>query len=307
MNEVSTVSLVGLGNMGIGYDSFGGKLLGTAKSHLGALLAMPNLEIVYGVDIKMDSAFLNSHTLSYELLLYDKFSSSELNYDLLVLATPTSTHLNIVDSLIRKHYFRSIILEKPCGSNLAECKKILDLLEAKSISWQVNYFRSALPNTQQALQKIHDMKICPSKAIITGYGDLLNIFSHFLHLMMLFVDLDCLVVDEFDFNSDQIGIRFESGFEVELHNIGGAKKDLPILSLIFDSYHLVFSGNGQTIELVHSETKTVVDTFILQTLDRYQELATKEYLGMFARRLSGNRRSVEKVHEIISAVNFQSV
>lgn len=304
MNEISTVSLVGLGNIGMRYDFLGGKFLGTAKSHIGAFLAIPNLKMIYGVDEAFDPKFLSSHISSSHFLLYDEFASSKLSYDLLVLATPTSTHLEIVENLVRKHRFKSVILEKPCGSNLAECKSILDLLEQKGISWQVNYFRSVLPNTQEALKKTHVMKIRPSSAIITGYGDLLNIFSHFIHLMLLFIEPDRFIFDDFESHLGQINIKSQCGFKVELHNIGGEKKEMPILSLMFDSYVLVFSENGQTIKLIHAETNKLAEAFILKSLDSYQEIATIEYLRKFACGLSDNRQSVEKVHEIIAKVNF---
>jgi hypothetical protein len=298
-----SVSVVGLGKMGLGYDLDQGELMQTAKSHIGALQRFSNFEHINGVDRDFEHIPRSPTLASIRFVNFQSFSTSyNFDYDLLVLATPTNSHYTVLQTLIEVHRFKAAIIEKPCGLNPVECRQILDLLESNEVLWQVNYFRSELPNTLKALNVTHSMGLIPKRASIYGYGDVLNIFSHFIHLAIKFSSADTLKIRDCFSLGNQVIIVFESGFILDINNIGGLKMDLPILELDMDSHRLLFKNNGQLIELVEQNEGVASNSFTVRDFYNYQEYATKEYLKNLNMGISGDRRSVEKVHEIINAI-----
>lgn len=307
LEHLHAASVIGLGKMGLGYDLSEGKLLETSKSHIGALRKIPEIDLIYGVDLDFNNVPERSRLPSTRLIEFHAFSSLDYKYDLLVLATPTTSHYKVLQTLLEKHNFRAAIIEKPCGQNATECKLILDLLENNEIFWQVNYFRSVLPHTLLALNATQNMGLTPKRASINGYGDVLNIFSHFIHLMLGFSLSDNLLLSNCRTMGDRVVISFESGFILEVNNISGPKMDLPILDLDMDSFRLLFKNNGQRIELIDQNKAHLTNSFELQDFDNYQEYATKEHLKNLNLGISGDRRSVEKVHEIVNAIISSNV
>ena len=304
VNSMKQVAVVGLGKIEWRYDFTDGVFQETAKSHFGAVMAIPELKLKYGVDLDVSKSQEISKVSNINLLGFDSFVSQEYSYDLLILATPTNKHLEVLQELIKIHRFDSVILEKPCGDCLEDCKVILDLLEENSKKWQVNYFRSVLPHTLRALKRVRDLNLKSTKASIIGYGDFQNIFSHFIHLLLLFIEEDYHVIDACSVEHDRAKMRFSNGFEIDFHNINGPKQNLPILSILMDNHKLIFRDNGQVIELSNPSGSEVQEIFKLETFDRYQHLATLEYLERFHRGASANRLSVEMVHKIANALHL---
>jgi len=302
-NSSYKVSLVGLGKMGLGYDQTNSQFAGTAKSHTGALLAIETIQTLNLVELDKPNL---SHFRNFSIVnTYDfqTFSQSFQKYDLLIIATPTNSHLDVVAQLLNSHVFKYVIMEKPCGVSSVECNEIIKLLTAKRVLWYVNYFRSFLPNTLEAVNFMLASGEKPISAMITGYGDLLNIFSHFVHLLTLFTNELDSVKDLQLIDVNSVGLTFQTGLAVTLHNIGGIRVDSPILTIVYPSFCLEFKSNGQKIEISKNQNADLIETFSLQNLDHYQELATREYLRRFKSGLKEEDWRVGKVHEIVSAIN----
>ncbi len=302
-NSSYKVSLVGLGKMGLGYDQTNSQFAGTAKSHTGALLAIETIQTLNLVELdKPNLSYFRNFSIvnTYD---FQTFSQSFQKYDLLIIATPTNSHLDIVTQLLNSHVFKYVIMEKPCGVSSVECNEIIKLLTAKHVLWYVNYFRSFLPNTLEAVNFMLASGEKPISAMITGYGDLLNIFSHFVHLLTLFTNELDSVKDLRLIDVNSIGLTFQTGLDVTLHNIGGIRVDSPILTIVYPSFCLEFKSNGQKIEISKNQNTNLIETFSLQNLDHYQELATREYLRRFDSGLKEQDWRVGKVHEIVSTIN----
>lgn len=296
------VSLVGLGKMGLGYDITDGQFAGTAKSHLGALMKIGTTQTLNLVELANPNLSNFLHFSDIKMYDFQTFSQSFRTYDLLVVATPTNSHLDVIRQLLNRHTFKYAIIEKPCGVSSEEYDEIIKLLKTKHVLWYVNYFRSFLPNTLEAVNFMIAMGEKPISAIITGYGDLLNIFSHFIHLLTVFTnDLDA-VTDSQLIDVGTVELTFQTGFVVTLHNIEGIRSDCPILTIIYPSFCLQFRSNGRIIEISKNPNGGLVENFSLPNFDRYQELATREYLRLFDAGLEEDWR-VGKVHEIVSAIN----
>jgi predicted dehydrogenase len=290
--------------MGLGYDLIDGKFIGSAKSHVGALLAIETFQTLYFVELNNHYNFQNNSFPNANKYNYQDFSHTILQYDLLILATPTHSHLGVIRQLLANHTFKSAIVEKPCGINLVECRGIVKLLETKGVLWYANYFRSFLPNTLQAICMVAGLGEKPISAIITGYDDLLNIFSHFIHLLTQFTEDFGSVVNSHLINSETAQLTFQNGFNLKLQNIKGIRKDSPILTIIYPTFYLEFKNNGQTIEVLKNKNGELLEAFSLSDFDRYQELATREYLRRFSSGLKEEYWRVGKVHEIVSAITL---
>ena len=299
------VALVGLGKMGMGYDFENGVYKGTAKSHWGALSRIPGIEVVHLVDTYSTHNFVSEFSsLDVEVFCdFKSFCSRRRQYDLLILATPTETHLRVLQKILDKHHFKFIILEKPCGSNLQESQAIIDSLEKESINWQVNYFRSVLPNTLKATELVIKLAEKPISAEIYGYGQTLNIFSHFLHLLTTITQRDSLEIFDYNKTLGTPTITFNSGLKLRIKNLDGHRQEEPILTLMFPNYVLKFHENGQKIVFEKYPHGGVFQTLITPNFEDYQEFATKVYLEKFRTSAWDNRRRIEKVHEIVHKID----
>ena len=302
MVKISSVSILGLGNIGIKYDLENGALKSTAKSHVGALLSIrPNLSFNLVEESGLFDFNLDKH-LNVNKYDFDSFSSIPREYDLLILATPTKTHLELLAQLLKQHTFRFVIIEKPCGYTLNSCRAIIRLLEEKHIIWQINYFRSFLPNTLSAVDYMNELGEKPISCTISGYGDPLNISSHFIHLLTMFMDEFELGIKSHRSESNNISLTLSDGFDLNINNIRGARKHLPILNILYPSYMLVFESNGMHISLFRKSNHAMIKSFFLPSLERCQELATTEYLVRFDSCLSEQSWRVAIVHEIVSKI-----
>ena len=273
-----SASLIGLGNIGLGYDLIDGKFIGSAKSHVGALLAIETFQTLNFVELNNHFNLRNNSFPNANKYEFQDFSQKTLQYDLLILATPTHSHLGVIKQLLAHHSFKCAIVEKPCGVNLVECCGIVKLLETKGVLWYANYFRSFLPNTLQAIGMAVRLGENPISAIITGYDDLLNIFSHFIHLLTQFTEDFGSIATSRLINSETAQLTFQDGFNLK--------------------------NNGQTIEVLKNENGELLETFSLPDFDRYQELATREFLSRFNSGRKEEYWRVEKVHEIVSAITL---
>ena len=299
-----SASLIGLGNIGLGYDLIDGKFIGSAKSHVGALLAIETFQTLNFVELNNHFNLRNNSFPNANKYEFQDFSQKTLQYDLLILATPTHSHLGVIKQLLAHHSFKCAIVEKPCGVNLVECCGIVKLLETKGVLWYANYFRSFLPNTLQAIGMAVRLGENPISAIITGYDDLLNIFSHFIHLLTQFTEDFGSIATSRLINSETAQLTFQDGFNLKLQNIRGSRTDSPVLTILYPTFNLQFKNNGQTIEVLKNENGELLETFSLPDFDRYQELATREFLSRFNSGRKEEYWRVEKVHEIVSAITL---
>lgn len=300
------VALLGLGKIGMDYDLHDKKYTGTAKSHLGALCSIPGMEVTYAVDLVPRNLSSTEITVINEMT-FDMFVKEPLEYDLLIVAIPTREHLSILKKVIGVHEFPNLIIEKPCGSNLSECLEILDLIKQNSILMQINYFRSALPHTIRALEYVKELNQKPISVEINGYGEILNIFSHFIHLLLLFTDSESVPLQSIASGSKYACLNFATGMNVFVKNIGGVREDLPIVSISYEDFLLDFCDNGRLITVKKRGDDLPTTVFQLDTFERCQELATLEYMRRLKLGFSENEQRILKVHELVGEIRLSHV
>ena len=97
------VSLVGLGKMGLGYDQTNSQFAGTAKSHTGALLAIETIQTLNLVELEKPNLIHSQNFSMVNTYDFQTFLRFFQTYDLLIIATPTNSHLNVVAQLLKNH------------------------------------------------------------------------------------------------------------------------------------------------------------------------------------------------------------
>ena len=171
--------IIGLGNISVGYDKHMSKK-NTFFTHAKSIEANTSFELIGGTDIskKKRDIFVN---------LYKKPVFKEINEPLstlkptmIVLATPTETHIKCVKEIVKHKSVKFLICEKPLSFDLLESKQIIDICKENKIKLFVNYFRISDPSTQK-LKKIflNKKNIFGTMFYSRGY---FNNCSHFFNL-----------------------------------------------------------------------------------------------------------------------------
>ena len=159
VNKVYNVLLIGLGRIGCTYDinDYSDKLI---MSHAKACSLNPSFKLVAGIDIQPENRAKFSERYlvpSYESL--DKVPI-ELYCDLVIIASPTNTHLNLVKSVLQLPWKpKAILCEKPVSFSTHEVEIINNLSLSKGVQIFVNYIRRPLPETFKIQELINSSKI----------------------------------------------------------------------------------------------------------------------------------------------------
>ncbi len=171
--------IIGLGNISLGYDGFiknNNKIFTHSKS----INSLNSFNLLGGCDISKKKRDLFFKI--YKKPVFDNIdiSLSKLKPYLVILSTPTDTHLNCVKILSKYKFIKILVCEKPLSNNLEEAKKIIEICKEKKIKLFVNYFRISDPSTQM-LKKIFVKKtdIFGSLYYSRGY---FNNCSHYFNL-----------------------------------------------------------------------------------------------------------------------------
>lgn len=131
-------AIIGAGSIGAWkeskFDSVGGKNIFT---HAHAFTEHPQIELIGIVDeypLKAERA-----GEKWSCPAFDSISKlAQYEPEIVSICTPTETHLEVFREVSEKLNPKLVILEKPCGMNLEECKEIA----ASKIPVMVNYSRN---------------------------------------------------------------------------------------------------------------------------------------------------------------------
>lgn len=184
LNVKYTVVLVGLGDIGSKYDqslSEDDFIL----THLRAFQLHPDFALIAGIDssAKVREDFqrrsgIKAFESVTEIL-------SEIKVDVVVIATPTHTHLEIIDQIFAISQPKLILCEKPLAGSTEEAKSIVEKCNKNNTQLFVNYIRRADPGVIEVKNRIMSGNILePYKGIVWYSKGLLHNGTHFLDLMI---------------------------------------------------------------------------------------------------------------------------
>ena len=174
------IGLVGLGKIGMLYD------LKTPfyNSHLKSILYFNPSELHLIDSDPSKRLIVQQYYGEFNYTFGEHVSELPSDLDLLVLATPTTLHHSISSELKKWVKAKSILIEKPVGSSLAENCAILNNLNSISREVYVNYIRRTDPGISKFINKICNKTSYTGQIFIeiVFKGTLLNIGSHFIDL-----------------------------------------------------------------------------------------------------------------------------
>lgn len=179
--KINTI-LIGLGNIGMLYDDHGESNL--IQSHAKAVDLHPNFKLISGIDpIYERRRFFEE---SYKLTSFEKLDEfrNEYKIDLAIIATPTDTHLCVIEETIKSLKPKMILCEKPLSYNYNDACKIVKLCKKENIELFVNFIRRCDPAVIEVKNKIDKNLIkTPVKGICWYSKGLFNNGSHFINLL----------------------------------------------------------------------------------------------------------------------------
>ena len=171
-------AIIGLGNIGLLYDLNTNQILTHSKS----LIKNPKVKLMFAIDrsLKNRKIFEQKYKIKTYKSLKDISEFDKIK--LLVVSTPTKTHLNIIKTIPKKNKLKYIILEKPGGRNYNELLKVYNFCKKNKINLSINYFRNYL-NQFNNLKKLFISK--KQKKIIFWYSKgMLNNCSHLINFSL---------------------------------------------------------------------------------------------------------------------------
>lgn len=175
--------LIGLGQIGMGYD------MALAPetfvySHARALSLHPAFNLVGAVDSGMveRSAFQDVyHAPAYSTI---EQALAAHDVDLVVVATPTMTHHDLVHKILDCQVPKAILCEKPLAYSLEESQEMLSLCAEKKVHLYVNYMRRSEPGALEVKRRIDCGEISGRlKGLVWYSKGFLHNASHFFNLL----------------------------------------------------------------------------------------------------------------------------
>lgn len=175
--------IVGLGNIGLGYD-LASDTANTIKTHARAFHLHDRFNLKGGVDC--NQAARRSFQAHYDRNAYEDLETALSNTTphVIVVASPTDSHLEDVRTIVRHAAPRAIVCEKPLSLNLREAAEIVALCNAHHIDLYVNFIRRADPAVLEIGHRFDSGRISkPVKGVVWYSKGFVHNCSHFFDLM----------------------------------------------------------------------------------------------------------------------------
>ena len=181
--KVFSCVLIGLGDIGLNYDLQQDQEK-YVQTHANAFFSNSGFDLQGGVDL--DNNACNVFSKKYNIKSYTLVEDAlnEVKPDLIILAVPTSSQLDVIKQITRCFVPKAILCEKPMGDNLEDGKKIVSICRKNNINLYVNYVRRCLPESKEIKNKIDKGIInSPMKIIIWYSKGMKHNGAHFINLM----------------------------------------------------------------------------------------------------------------------------
>ena len=272
MNSKTTVLIVGLGNIGMGYDLKEENK--TILSHAKAFSLDKNFDLVGGIDPSLEKREIFENI--YKIKSYASFIDANklISPDLIVIASPTDEHLTSVN--LGLQFFRPKILlcEKPLAFSLSDSLKIIEICKEKSIPLIVNYPRLSDPGVNIIKKNILSKTFkYPVQGVVWYSKSLYNSGIHFINLMIYFfglpINYSILTKDTRKIPKKDIAPSFILEFKnVKIIFLSINEQDIFLneFKLIFSNGVLNYRNAGEDIEWFNSLNNQV--TFSNKAIDK---------------------------------------
>lgn len=167
--------IVGLGNIGMGYDINKKNI----QSHSKSIEVHNGFNLLGGVDKSKKKRVLFEKNYKKPTFKTIKSCFTSIKPDIIIISSSTESHLKILKDILSRHIPKAIVCEKPLGTNLKEAIKIYDLCKDNKIKLFVNFFRLSDP----AVIKLKKKFKSPVKGSVIYSRGTLNNASHFINTL----------------------------------------------------------------------------------------------------------------------------
>lgn len=275
--------LVGLGNIGVGYDIVTSADTAkpflhpaTIRTHAVAIARSPGMRLIAGVD--PDRQARKQFTDAFDLPAFQDIEHAPPDADLVVLSVPTYLHLEAAEAALSHFRPTILVVEKPAGLSTTQTRKIHALAVKFGARLYVNYIRQHLPETHEVARLI---QLPQTGALVGGQFQynlgLRNNGSHFIRLLLDWLhDKDLQVLHKSLPASEQalnpnFLLRINDA-DLEFHGHSNSIGRVADLRLIFEGAELQYTHGGRAIRWVElpGNGGSIKETVLDANLDRYQ-------------------------------------
>ncbi|MGS1118001.1 Gfo/Idh/MocA family protein [Castellaniella sp. UC4442_H9] len=175
--------IVGLGRIGMGYD-LALAPVDFVYSHARALSLHREFNLVGAVDQSQNerNTFQNTYNAPAYKTIEQALEAHPV--DLVVIATPTVTHGELIGRLLAYQNPKVILCEKPLSYGIKESRKILELCVENRVTLYVNYMRRSEPGAIEVKRRIENNRISgPIKGVTWYSKGFIHNGSHFFNLL----------------------------------------------------------------------------------------------------------------------------
>jgi predicted dehydrogenase len=179
----TTVLIVGLGEIGMGYDLH---LDPTTHiySHSRAFSQHPKFNLVGGVD--SDKQKCQTFTRTYGCTAYVDLETALEQHqpELVIVAVPTLYHSQTLQRVLERSQPKIILCEKPLSYNPEEARDMLKACATRDIKLYVNYMRRSDPGVIEIKRRIMAGEFdVPIKGVVWYSKGFLHSGSHFFNML----------------------------------------------------------------------------------------------------------------------------
>jgi predicted dehydrogenase len=309
---IFTTAIIGLGKIGLKYDldSNANWKPNQIMTHCRAVSKSKDFTLTYLIDSNIENLKLAASLFPDTPCLIEAEALKLPSPEFVIVSVPTEFHLEVVKKICENWRPRSLLVEKPFGINSFQAQEMHSLLSSALVTTYINYFRRHLPHIRQLLGlEILETAGNVKTITITGYGSLINIFSHFLDLGIFILGKECFGVNRKEILF-QVGDRVVfldpiTGIRFDLSGIGDNPQSCE-MTIEFEELNLCILNNGQKIEIYNFDSKLIwASACEIENFMSYQTEVLSQIVNN--RNMSDHNKSIEDaihVHKFIESVGF---
>ena len=172
------VALVGLGNVGFKYDK--DFKIKSYLTHYSTIKNLKGFNLSLAIDNNKNNRKEFEKITKINTITTDEIINYKKKIDLVIIATPTETHQQIINKVIILKP-KLILCEKPLSLLNSEVSQIIKLCSSKKINLELNYYRK-FEKSAESIKKILN-NISFFRATVFYSNGFINNGSHFLDLI----------------------------------------------------------------------------------------------------------------------------
>lgn len=248
-----TVTIIGLGNITHGYE-YNPNVRRRIQypTHISAVGKDSRFKIIAACDISSKARQLFKKRIEKKIPVYNDYLKMvrENKSDLVVVASPTSTHFEVCEKLI-SHGVKYILCEKPVTQSLKQAQSLKKMADKNRVNISVNYYRSFDGSYLKLAQDIKDGVYGKIQTVNFKYtGGVFNTATHYIDLIQkIFGKIDTIYTIQSDAESDPNVTFFAKvkNINIYIEAVPKSKYRLVELDMTFDKSRIKIETDLMTV------------------------------------------------------------